>query len=413
MRISVPFALTVLTTMAQAQGSPFQTPGMPTTAQPQATGDSGQTDRFSNAFNPSFSFIADVAADYLDPADDAEADGFSAQLRVLELAANAWVDPKAWAYFIAAADEESLNVEEAAIHYTGLGGHHTLRAGRFFIDFGKQMQVHGHELRTFERPLPLRAYLGKEVKGDGLQWDSWAAVGESTVVRWSLGVFADLLPEEEAFGPLDSAGEPLTRAVAERKDAGDLNFAARVTGFADVSASGILQLGASLREIPEFTFEDATDGLTTGGLASHVFGADATYGWTGETGENRLTLGGEFLLATGDTGVVVIDPDGTPGNGDESLSTSNAHLTGWFAFGDYAFDRFNSVGVQVAAAELPDGTETSTSEIEAYATHWLSEFHRLRLSVISADLADQNDRDLRFALSYTAILGAHGHGVSF
>ena len=83
------------------------------------------------------------------------------------------------------------------MHYIGLGGHNTLRAGRFFVDFGKQMQTHVHELRTLERPLVLRTYLGDEVKGDGLQCDHWFARGRKTAVRWSIGAFASLLPEEE------------------------------------------------------------------------------------------------------------------------------------------------------------------------------------------------------------------------
>jgi hypothetical protein len=397
-----------------AQGAPFQTPGMPSYPQQQVgTPDSGQADRFSNVFNPAISFIADVMADYLNPGDNTAEDGFDSQLRVLELAANSWVDPNAWAYFVAAADEETLNIEEAAIHYTGLGGNNTIRAGRFFIDFGKQMQVHVHELRTLERPLALRALLGEEVKGDGAQWDCWTSVGEKTVVRWSLGAFANLLPEEDEFPSLDSSGEPLTREIAERKDASDFNFTARVTGFADLGESGVFQLGASMRDVPDYTLADELDGLSEGGLSNLVWGTDATYGWTGETGQNKLTIGGEFLVSTGDTGALVTDPDATPGSGDETLNVGDDLLSGWYAFGDYAFSRYNSVGLQYAATELPDGNQTDAVEIEAYFTHWFSEFHRLRLSVISADLADSGDDDFRVVLNYTAVLGAHGHGVSF
>jgi hypothetical protein len=395
-----------------AQGSPFQTPGMPVYGQQESSKDSSQADRFSSVFNPAISFIVDAVADYLNPDDPSADDGFAADLRVMELAANSWVDPNAWAYFVAAADEESLNVEEAAVHYTGLGGKNTIRAGRFFIDFGKQMQVHVHELRTLERPLTLRAFLGEEVKGDGAQWDCWTSFGEKTVVRWSIGAFTNLLPEEDEFSSLDSAGEPLARSIADRKSAGDLNFTARVTGFADVGENGVLQLGASLRALPDYTLDDTTDGLSESGLSNEVWGADVTYGWTGETGQNKLTLGGEFLASTGDNAAVVADPDATPGNGDETLTVTDDTLTGWFAWGDYAFSRYNSTGLQYAAAELPDGNQTDATEIEAYFTHWFSEFHRLRLSVISADLTDGGN-DLRVALNYTAVLGAHGHGVSF
>jgi len=396
-----------------AQGSPFQTPGMPSQAPPpQADAESGQSDRFSSSFNPAISFIADIVFDYLDPADSAADDGFDAELRGLELSANAWVDPKAWAYFVGAADEEELSIEEAAVHFTGLGGNHVVRAGRFFIDFGKQMQIHPHELRTLERPLVLRAYLGEEVKGDGAQWDCWTSVGEETVVRWSVGVFADLLPEEAAFPAVDQTGEEITPEVAERKDAGDLNYTARLTGFRDVGEHGVLQLGGSLRSIPDFTFVDDTNGLAADGLDSEVWGLDLTYGWTSDTGLERWTLGGELLAETGDSGVTVDDPDTTPGSGDETLSVLDDALFGWFAYGDYAWSRFDSAGLQLSMAELADGADTDASEVEAYYTHLFSEFHRLRLAVTSTDL-DTGDEDLRVALQYTATVGAHGHGISF
>src|SRR5688572_193969 len=232
--------LGVLALTSTAQGPAFQTPGTPVyPTPPAAPADSGQTDRFASVFNPAFSFVVDTVADYVDFEDSP--DGFDADLRTLEASAQAWVDPKAWAYFIGAAEDEEFSIEEAALHYSGLDAvglaHSTLRAGRFFIDFGKQMQIHAHELRTLERPLVLRAYLGAEVAGDGLQWDHWTPAGDTAAVRWSLGAFSDLLPEEAEFGTSE-----LTPEVAERKRFGDLNFTARVSGFGDVGESGTLQL---------------------------------------------------------------------------------------------------------------------------------------------------------------------------
>lgn len=413
-KIRTILALCAAATPLAAQGSPFQTPGMPPPGQPPADKpETGQADRFSSVFNPAFSFIVDVLADYLDPESSGEDDGFSLELRSFEFAANSWVDPKAWAYFIGAVEDESLNIEEAALHYVGFGGNHTVRAGRFFIDFGKQMQLHVHELRTIERPLALRALLGDEVKGDGAQWDCWKAVGDETVVRWSLGVFASLLPEELEFAPSDSAGDPLEAEIADRKDLEDLNYTARVTGFRDVGESGVLQLGASLRYVPDYTFVDGTDDLEEGGLSNHVWGTDVTYGWTGETGERRLTFGGEWLASTGDTAATVLDPDLTPGSGDETLQASDDLLMGWFAFGDYAWNRYNSAGIQFSSVELPDGAETDADELEVYYTRLFSEYHRLRFACTTSDLDDGSDRDVRFVIQYTGTLGSHGHGISF
>jgi hypothetical protein len=395
-----------------AQGPAFQTPGTPVyPSKPAAAPDSGQADRFASVFNPAFSFLVDVVGDYVDfDDDDFDADegasGFDADLRVLEAAAQAWIDPNAWAYFVGAADEEELTIEEAAVHYVGLGKS-TFRAGRFFIDFGKSMQVHVHELRTLERPLVLRAYLGEEVKGDGFQWDHWMAVGDESALRWSLGAFSSLLPEEAAF-PTDG----VTQEVAERKDLGDLNFTARLTGFRDVGERGTFQVGASARAIPDYTAADEVNSLEAGALDSTVYGMDVTYGWVDDTGEERVTVGAEALLSTGDTGFEVLDPDTTPGTGDESLTVLDDSAFGYFAFADYAWDRYHGAGVQYSSAEIADAASSEASELELYFTRWLSEFHRLRF-VVSSTEEETSDDSLRFAVQYTGIVGAHGHGVNW
>jgi hypothetical protein len=401
-----------------AQGPAFQTPGTPVYPTPSTQpGDSGQADRFASVFNPAFSFIVDAAADYRDLEDGA--DGFDAELRVLEAAAQAWVDPRAWAYFVGASEDEGLAIEEAAIHFVGLGNS-TLRAGRFFIDFGKQMQIHVHELRTLERPLVLRAYLGEEVRGDGLQWDHWIPVGDAAALRWSLGAFADLLPEEAEFPTADeSTGEEVRREVGERKRAGDLGFTGRVTAFSDLGSNGTVQLGASVRGIPEYTatFRETNDPGLSGAeleqsdLESWVYGADLTYGWVDDTGLRRWTVGAEALVSTGDTRFD-LDPGDPAVEGDATLTVREESVLGYYAFADYAWSRYDSAGLQYSAAELTDAAGSDVAELEAYYTHGFSEFHRLRLVVSS--LADESSEDaLRVAVQYTAFVGAHGHGISW
>lgn len=381
-----------------SQGTTFVTPGMPTMG---LRVSSGQVTRFSNEFNPAFSFIIDSLAQAAD--NDTGTDGTNVELLSMELAANAWVDPNAWAYFVAVLEDESLAVEEAAIHYTGFGDKNRLRAGRFFIDFGKQMQVHVHELRTLERPLALRAFLGAEIKGDGLQWDSWTTAGDSTAIRWSLGAFASTLPELDADA--DPAVTPVNE-LASPKHGDDFNFTARLTGFTEVGERGTLQLGTSARFVPNF--EAQLDGATIDtDLSNTVYGLDATFGWVGETGVDSWTVGGELLLSTGDTGVQLVGPN--PANAAD-YSVNGDSLLGYFAFAEYAWNRFNAVGTQFSQAELGDGDEQS--EVELYYTRMFSEFHRLRFVLASND-SDFNGTSSRVALQYTAVLGAHGHGVNW
>jgi len=396
--VSTVAAMAAISSILRAQSSPFQTPGMPTypTGGQGPAGDISQANRFTAGFNPAFSFVIDAVADYLSP--DTGPAGWDMNVRNMEIMSQAWVDPNAWAYFVAASDGEALNVEEAAAHYVGLGEHTTLRAGKFFIDFGKQMQTHVHELRTVERPLVLRQYLGEEVKGEGAELDQWYAIGDKTALRWSVGAFASLLPEQSP----DFL--PVSESVADRKSIGKFNYTARVTGFTDVGDAGIFQLGASARVIPQYAFTDDASGATATDLSNTVYGVDATYGWTDETGLKKWTFGSEYLVDSGDDGATI-----TGGTVDVVHKT----VGGYFAWVDYQLSPFNSVGLQYSALQLPDANKSNESEAAVYWSHSFSEFQRLRFE-LSDHRSDVPDSDsTRFAIQYSLVLGAHGHGVNW
>jgi hypothetical protein len=300
---------------------------------------------------------------------------------------------------VAVAEEEGISVEEAAIHYKGLGDTHTIRAGRFFADFGKQMQAHVHDLRTVDRPLPLRAYLGSELGGDGVQWDAWTPMGDDGAVRWSVGMFASLVPHEHGA----EGGVEVERHIADRKDLGDLNFTARLTSFRDLSEHSTLQVGASFLAVPEYAAE--FDGLDeVEGLSQTVVGFDATYGF-GEDGGSKWTLGGEYLLASGDT-LLGVDDAGT------AITVGDEGLGGFYVFADWAWDSTNAVGVQYAQADVADeGALADAEEIDLYYTRHFSEYHRIRLAITQASFDD--DDSTRFAIQYTGFVGAHAHGVNW
>lgn len=371
----------------------FATPGMPArSAMPQqATDASGQTSGFSSVFNPAFAFVVDTLADYSDGDGD---DGLELSLRSAELSAKSWIDPDAWAYFVAVAEEEGLAMEEAAIHYKGLGDTHTLRIGRFFLDFGKQMQAHVHDLRTVDRPLPLRAYLGSELGGDGVQWDAWTPGGETGALRWSLGVYGAINSESE---DLEDLG--IERELGGRKDLGDLAMTARLTSFMDIGEESTLQLGASWLGIPSYSAEGGSEEAED--LSQNVVGFDATYGF-GADGEDKWTFGAEFLFASGDT---------TLGLDGGDLVVDDQGLTGFYLYGDWAFEPNQSVGLQLAEAELPRLDGEDASEIDIYYTRHISEYHRVRLAVRQSSIADEDN----FALlvQYTGFVGAHAHGVNW
>ena len=381
-----------------AQAPAFQSPGM----SPYST--MGQTTRFSTDFNPSFGFVIDAFADYLD-VDDGD-DGFDAAFRLMEFNAAAYVDPEAWAYATITTTEEleQLAVEEAAIEYLGFGDRSTLTIGRFFVDFGKQMQEHVEELRTIERPLVLREFLGEELSGTGLEFNHWFEVNESTPVRFSLGVFASLLGEEEHHSGGEDEPEVETE-VPERKDVDELSILGRVTGMTDVGERGKLQLGVSGRVVPEFAFEFGA--LEQDGLSNTVYGADVSYLWASETGVERFLIGGEWLVFDGDLAGVVDDP-----NAPTVLNVIDDSAHGYYTYADYQWNEAMSAGVNYSWIEAPESPDDAESELDLYVTRRSTSFRRLRLGVTLAE-SDVAGDSTRVFVQFTNIFGAISHGINW
>ncbi|MDF1800563.1 MAG: hypothetical protein P1V81_15405 [Planctomycetota bacterium] len=399
-----PLLFASLAPEAAAQGSAFSSPGMPNAT--------GQTTRFDNEYNPAIGFSFDALLASFN-ADHSDEDGLEIDLRSAEMSLASWVDPTAWAYATIVFDGEETSLEEGAVHYTGLGGNTTIRAGRFFVDFGKQMQAHVHDLRTIDRPAVLRTYLGAELGGDGIQFDNWHAIGDDTIVRYSIGAFGSLITHAHG-DEHDHGGGGHAEAEVEgayRPELDELSLTARLTGFTSLSDTQTLQLGTSLRSIPEFAFHDEENDLEVEGQDNMVWGLDATWGWVDDTQTSSLTIGGEYLLSSGALSAEVDDPDATPGTGDESLEILDEDAAGFYAFIDYGLDPYNSVGLQFSQVETLEDGLPELEELDLYWTHSLSEFQRVRLALTQSEL--EGEEVLRLGLQYTIYLGPHAHGVNF
>ncbi|QDU85993.1 hypothetical protein Pla163_31400 [Planctomycetes bacterium Pla163] len=378
---------------AVAQDSPFVTPGMP----PLRRLEAGQTDRFTNDFNPAIGAVIDAIGDWSDP--DAGEDGFDIDLRTLELGVNGRIDPNWWGYAVLVGSEE-FEVEEAAAHYTGFDSNTTLRFGKFFADFGKQMQVHVHDLPYPNRPGVLAEYLGDELPGVGAQIDHWWETGDTSALRVSFGVFSELGGEhghgEEEEGP--------ELALADRRDLGDMALTARVTQFMDVGANAVFQWGASARHFGDFSFEDETNGLSAVGLSNTVYGVDLTLGIDDDSGLSGWTFGGEYLVASGDIGAEVVNPT--------TLAVFDDDVAGYYAWGERRFDRFNSAGVLLGSYEHPEEGTPTEDELTAYYTRNMSEFARVRLFATLNDSEEDGDTTT-VGVQLTGYFGPHSHGVNW
>jgi len=376
---------------------------------------SSQVDRFSNDFNPAIGAVLDVVADYLetDGATTGE-NGLDLRLRAAELNVSSWLDPSAWAYGVVVFAEDEVVLEEGALQYVGFDNNVTLRGGRFFVDFGKQMQAHVHDLRTLDRPAVLSSYLGAELAGDGFEFDNWFTAGDATAVRYSLGVFGSLLSAGHDHGGAGATAEaePFDN---ERKQLDELALTGRITGFADAGTNGTVQLGASARYIPDFGFEapGSTDpGGTVSGLSNGVFGLDLSYGWQDDTATKSWTTGGEFLVNTGDINGEVDDNVLIGDPSDDLVDVVSDTVWGFYAFVDHGWNLRNNAGVQFNHLQLPENGRPETSVLELYYTRHISEFQRLRF-VLEGASSELDPDAVRFAVQWTGFLGVHAHGLNW
>mgnify|MGYP002631427691 CR=1 FL=1 len=372
-----------------------------------SSGEFGQSTRFDNTFNPAISLVFSVIADWQEFSGGSP-DGLELELSRVDLLLAAWIDPNAFAWTTIAYEGEELELDEAAIEYVGLPGNHTLRAGRFFVDFGKQMQSHVEELRTIQRPLVLRDYLGEELAGDGLQWDHWSSAGDVTLLRYSIGAFNDLSGGGHGHGEEGVAPEV---HVDERKRGERLGFTSRFTSLTEVGSNGVLQMGVSGRWLNDFAFEQESSELLSPGLSNAVYGADLSYGWVSDDGIRDWTVGGEYLVFDGDLSGE-LDDNGTETVADDQLVVFSDRVAGGYAFIDHGWSRFDSAGVQYSMIQEPELGRRQASEFDLYYTRQLSETLRLRIGATFVDNEDGEDSG-RFAIQLTGFLGPHGHGLNW
>jgi hypothetical protein len=364
---------------------------------------SGQSGRFDNSFNPALGLTLDLSGLYTDAPGSAN-DGLDLSLRTAELSFGAWVDPTAHAYANFVYVEDELVLEEAAATYVGWDSNATIKAGRFYVDFGKQMQAHIHALRTYERPAVLRTFLGEELGGDGIQYNDWTTMGDATVVRWSLGAFGALVSHSHGH---EGEEEELASEPVLRPDLDELALTGRLTGFADVSEASTLQLGTSFRYLPGFEIHDEVNDIVEEELSNTVVGLDATWSWLDDSGTQGWTAGGEYLVIDGDLAGSSIER--IPGGFDIDVLDDTA--SGFYAFVDHSIDMNSSIGLQYSQVEVLEAGLPELDEWDVYYTHKPTEFQRMRFGLTLAE--HEGERDTRFSLQYTLFLGPHSHGVNF
>jgi hypothetical protein len=315
---------------------------------------------------------------------------------------------------MAVAPEGGIDVEEAYFQTLALPRGFSLKGGRFFSGIGYQNEQHQHAWDFQDAPLVYKAFLGNQLKQDGLQF-KWIAP-------------TDLLVE---LGAEISSGDKFPGSDRNKNGIGGSAVFANLGG--DIGTSTAWRIGASyLSASPNGRSYEDVDSL--GGATTNTFTGDAklmgvngVLKWApnGNPYYNNFKLQGEYFRLKQNGSFVYNDTAGSNvfGQVANSLDTSQ---TGWYTQAiwqflpqwrvGYRYDRLNfgtlnngivNNGLGPTAADFPVLANYSPTRNTLMFDWNPSEFSRLRLQFAS-DKSRMGLTDNQVFVQYIYSLGAHG-----
>jgi hypothetical protein len=399
-------------------------PDRPPAAPPPAAAPAGA----GNAFNPAVSLILQGA--YANTSSDPntfQITGFmpsggevgppkrSFGLGETELAFAANIDPYFRGVAIASlSPDNQTQVEEAYFHTLALPQGFTLKGGRFLSGIGYQNEIHQHAWDFQDASLPYKAFLGGELRQDGVQ------------LRWlaPTPLFLEL-------GAELSNGSQFPGSEQNKNGVGGSALFAHAGG--DIGESYAWRGGLSyLKSSPRGRSYQDVDAL--GGAVVNSFSgdaklwvADAVLKWApyGNTTSTNFKLQGEYFQMRQDGRLTYDDSAGT-GLFGSVTDSFESRQSGWYLQGVYQFIPRWRIGYRYdelhfgtinngivrdalgpTAADFPLLTPHNPSRHTLMLDWSPTEFSRLRLQ-----LADDKSRlgatDRQLVLQYIHSLGAHG-----
>ncbi|RMF83509.1 MAG: hypothetical protein D6744_04530 [Planctomycetota bacterium] len=345
----------------------------------------------TNLLNPAITVFLDMGGSVSSRGENNALNRFN--LREAELDLRAAVAPFADGVLILAIEEEievgrtgevdisrNFDIEEGYINFHTLPGNLALKAGKFRNAFGRNNVLHTHDLPQVTRPLAVAAFLGPEgmaTTGASLSWivpNPWDKYVEAQleVVNADNGHESPIIGGPNAENP----------AVL-----------AHVKLFDDITDTSSYELGATYL----WTHTSANHEF-----AAHTFGVDATYLWTHpDPSKFRSVLVQSELFFTHN------DVDGGP------FGTRRDSAFGFYAFGQYQFDRDWYAGLRFDYTEYPNsesrGPHDWDAAISPYVSWYITEFLRLRGEYqhrMSRILGDHRSEEAVF-LQMTFVIGSH------
>ena len=282
------------------------------------------------------------------------------QVQEVEVQFGSFVDPYLKADVILAMHgTEGIELEEGFVTTLGLGTGLSLKAGKFYADFGKHNLLHTHLFQFVDPPLVATRLLGAEglnEVGAGLSWlvpASWYVELSGQVLNGDNEVFA---------GP---NGE-------------DLAYLGHVKSFWDLGASTTLELGGSYA-----AGKNRFDEL------SRLAGGDLTLRWrpARRAVYRSLTLQAEYLYASRDQGALRNEEGGL------------------YALAQYQFARRWWGQARYDLVGLPKEAEERDYRVSGLLAFAASEFSALRLQYNR--LHEVGEGIDEFFLQFNFTIGSH------
>lgn len=276
--------------------------------------------------------------------------------------------------------DQGVDVEESYLDVHTLPHNLALKIGKFRNAFGRNNQLHTHDLPQVTRPLAIQSFFGPEglsTVGASLSWlvpNPWDKYLEATVqvVNADGGADSPILGGPNADNP----------AVV-----------AHVKFFDDLTETSSLEIGASYLY---------THTSSRSHFDANVFGLDVAYQWDDpDPGKFRsLLLQGEAYWSDNDVERGWFGPQ-------------RNDTFGTYAFAQYQFDQNWYVGLRGDYTEYPNSAVRRPGEgdvaVSPYVTWYLTEFLRTRLQYEHRWIdttRGAGDEDAVF-LQFTGVIGSH------
>jgi uncharacterized coiled-coil protein SlyX len=363
-------------------------------------------------FNPSIGLVGETIFSYRSRGSSQTGSdrpgGFDAFQRSVELNAAASVDPFAKAYIVAnasadaATGESTFGIEEAALQTESLPWNLTVKAGRFFGEFGRLGYIHDHELPFVNRPLVLDQYIGGESRTDGVQVN-WLLPVEH-YVSLTVGV-------GNQFG-----GDNPPNDIGEFRHLSGWNYWGRLSTYFDLTPDISLEPGLSGLWNPKTkgqwsspgdinpTFPDVGDNTFTE-RERRLVGADLVLSY-------KPLRNNQFKSLIWGTEVLYSDNRYDVGASGGPVSRQSVGAYGLYSYLTYKWHRQWSNGVQYEWLEDAVNKQAKTSAYSANVTWALSHWNQLRLQYTYTDhnAVSGLKPDNAVYLQWAWIIGSHSHG---